>query len=66
MAILTSFVSCFSGSGKVASEGEDRTARTSSSKVKAGSEAKSKESKTKKSPPIPMTYFPIGTTFSRL
>ncbi|KAB2025919.1 hypothetical protein ES319_D06G182700v1 [Gossypium barbadense] len=55
-----SFFSCFSGSSKVASQG-DNTPPTSSN-VKA----KSKERNTKKSPPIPMTYFPIGIRFSRL
>ncbi|WRX27637.1 hypothetical protein QQP08_020124, partial [Theobroma cacao] len=65
MAVLPSFmISCFSGSSKVASEGED--SRRTSTQVKAGGEAKLKESKAKKSPPIPMTYFPIGSTFSRL
>ncbi|XVF80091.1 hypothetical protein PTKIN_Ptkin15bG0042500 [Pterospermum kingtungense] len=64
MALLASFLSCFPGSSKVVSEGDPPT----STKVKASSEAKSKEisNKTKKSPPIPMTYFPIGTRFSRL
>ncbi|XVF87748.1 hypothetical protein PTKIN_Ptkin18bG0145300 [Pterospermum kingtungense] len=67
MALLTSLVvSCFTGSNKVASEGVDSPPTLT--QVKAGGEAKSKETKAKKSkgPPIPIPYFPIGSTFSRL
>ncbi|XVE51100.1 hypothetical protein DITRI_Ditri02bG0011600 [Diplodiscus trichospermus] len=70
MAFLTSFVSCFTGSNKVVSEGDQGSPPLPPSpKVEAAAvseEAKSKESKAKKSPPIPMAYFPIGTRFSLL
>ncbi|OMO64812.1 hypothetical protein COLO4_31785 [Corchorus olitorius] len=67
MAILTSFFSCFSSSNKIVSEGEHGSPPTSTKvEVIAAGEAKVKESKSKKGPPIPMSYFPIGSTFSRL
>ncbi|GMJ14583.1 hypothetical protein HRI_005127500 [Hibiscus trionum] len=67
MATSTSFFSCFSGSksNKVASQGDDSGPRKPS-QVKAADEAKPKQKKTDKSPPIPMSYFPIGTRLSLL
>ncbi|KAK8629481.1 hypothetical protein V6N13_078322 [Hibiscus sabdariffa] len=63
MATLTSFFRWFSGSNKkVASQGDDSSPR----EPKAANEAKSKENNADKSPPIPMSYFPIGTRFSLL
>ncbi|KAB2007212.1 hypothetical protein ERO13_D10G011801v2 [Gossypium hirsutum] len=59
MAPLISFFSCFSGS-----QVEDGS--PSSTNANIASNAKLKESKGKKSPPIPMSYFPIGSNFSRL
>ncbi|KAK8273549.1 hypothetical protein V6Z12_D10G013300 [Gossypium hirsutum] len=62
----TSFFTCFfSGSNKVASQGED-TQPSSSTVSKAGSDAKLKEGKAKNNPPIPITYFPIGSKLSLL
>ncbi|XVE51101.1 hypothetical protein DITRI_Ditri02bG0011700 [Diplodiscus trichospermus] len=69
MAFLTSLISCFTGSKKVTSKGDGSPPASTSSNVEAppvSEEAKSKESKAKKSAPIPMTYFPIGTRFSHL
>ncbi|XVE51102.1 hypothetical protein DITRI_Ditri02bG0011800 [Diplodiscus trichospermus] len=71
MAFLTSFISCFTGSKMVVVASKGDGCPPASTKVKAAAaavceEAKSKESKAKKSPPIPMTYFPIGTRFSQL
>ncbi|KAK9014422.1 hypothetical protein V6N11_005580 [Hibiscus sabdariffa] len=61
MATLTSFFRWFSGSNKkVASQGDDSSPR----EPKAANEAKSKENNADKSPPIPMSYFPIGTRFT--
>ncbi|KAL4308879.1 hypothetical protein GQ457_01G043040 [Hibiscus cannabinus] len=51
MATLTSFFRWFSGSNKVASQGDDSSPR----EPKAANEAKSKENNADKSPPIPMT-----------
>ncbi|OMO95876.1 hypothetical protein CCACVL1_05206 [Corchorus capsularis] len=66
MAILNSFISCFSAS-KVASEGDDSSPSPTSTKVDAAAKVELKESnKPKKSPPIPISYFPIGTRFSLL
>nr|KJB69265.1 hypothetical protein B456_011G013200 [Gossypium raimondii] len=59
MALLISFFSCFSGSQR-------EKVSPSSIKANTASNAKLKESKAKKSPPIPMSYFPIGSNFSRL
>ncbi|KAB2060379.1 hypothetical protein E1A91_A10G012900v1 [Gossypium mustelinum] len=62
----TSFFTCFfSGSNKLASQGED-TQPSSSTIIKAGSDAKLKEGKAKNNPPIPITYFPIGSKLSLL
>ncbi|MBA0637653.1 hypothetical protein Godav_024836, partial [Gossypium davidsonii] len=51
MALLISFFSCFSGS-------QLEKVSPSSIKANTASNAKLKESKAKKSPPIPMSYFP--------
>ncbi|KAK8524323.1 hypothetical protein V6N12_029189 [Hibiscus sabdariffa] len=67
MSVFTSFLTCFSGSNKVASSKGDDSPRLPT-KAKAGNDGKSRESKakSKKSPPIPMSYFPVGSNFSRL
>ncbi|KDO78247.1 hypothetical protein CISIN_1g035241mg [Citrus sinensis] len=69
MALLSSIFGCFSDSSRVASEGEIKnTQNRSSSIARADVDSKSKlnKSKSKKSPPIPMTYFPIGSRLSPL
>ncbi|KAL7242836.1 hypothetical protein ACSBR1_015265 [Camellia fascicularis] len=64
MAFFNSFFGCFSNSSRVRCE-DGVCVRSESSKAQSDHDAKSK-SKSQKSPPIPMTYFPIGSTFSRL
>ncbi|GLT83285.1 hypothetical protein SLE2022_015820 [Rubroshorea leprosula] len=59
MALFSSFLSCFSGSNKVVCEGDD-SVQQKSSKVKAAKERKSNP------PPIPVSYFPIGSRLCRL
>ncbi|GAY35202.1 hypothetical protein CUMW_014930 [Citrus unshiu] len=69
MALLSSIFGCFSDSSRVASEGEIKNTQNRSSSI-AGADVDSKsklnKSKSKKSPPIPVTYFPIGSILSPL
>ncbi|KAK8517296.1 hypothetical protein V6N12_032490 [Hibiscus sabdariffa] len=66
MATSLSIFGCFTGSNKVASQGDDDSSPRKSSDVKAMNEAKPKQNDTKKSPPIPVSYFPVGTKLSLL
>lgn len=69
MALLSSIFGCFSDSSRVASEGEIKNTQNRSPSI-AGADVDSKsklnKSKSKKSPPIPVTYFPIGSRLSPL
>ncbi|KAL0012332.1 hypothetical protein SO802_007440 [Lithocarpus litseifolius] len=52
---------------RIGCEGEDWAhSKRSSSKAEAINEAKSKNKSKTSPPPIPVSYFPIGTQFSRL
>uniref|UniRef100_A0A7N2LSE6 Uncharacterized protein n=1 Tax=Quercus lobata TaxID=97700 RepID=A0A7N2LSE6_QUELO len=52
---------------RIGCEGEDWAhSKRSSSKAEAVNEAKSKKKSKRSSPPIPVSYFPVGTQFSRL
>ncbi|KAK8592265.1 hypothetical protein V6N13_062851 [Hibiscus sabdariffa] len=64
MGASASFFCCFSGS-KVTSEEDDRIPPTSTP-AKARNEDKPKENSRKKSPPIPVNYFPIGARLNLL
>ena len=64
MAIVSSFFSCFSGSNKVVDEGNNKiNAAKESHKVDGDQKVKNKS---RKSAPIPVAYFPVGSNFSRL
>ncbi|KAK9267404.1 hypothetical protein L1049_009829 [Liquidambar formosana] len=65
MAFFSSFFSCFSDSSRVACEEDGGYAQSRAAVARGIDEAKSKN-KSRRSPPIPVTYFPIGTRFSRL
>lgn len=57
MAVMLGLFSCFSGSSKVAVEGKQ---------TEALAHNKPKKSETRKTAPIPVAYFPIGSNLSRL
>lgn len=69
MALFSSFLGCFSDTGRVAAQGDDHivtasnTTRTSSKlkpshDIDAGAKSRTV--------PIPVSYFPIGSRFSHL
>ncbi|KAK8575422.1 hypothetical protein V6N12_063095 [Hibiscus sabdariffa] len=66
MATSLSIFGCFSGSNKVASQGDDSSSPRKPSDVKATNDAKPKRNDTKKSPPIPISHFSVGTRLSLL
>ncbi|KAK2644502.1 hypothetical protein Ddye_019697 [Dipteronia dyeriana] len=71
MALISSFLGCFSpDSRKVACEAETGTENRfrkpeAETETETGSKLKKDKSK-KRSPPIPVTYFPIGSRLSLL
>ncbi|KAK4581147.1 hypothetical protein RGQ29_024714 [Quercus rubra] len=68
MVFFSSLFTCFSDSGsRIGCEGEDWAhSKRSSSKAEAVNKAKSKNKSKRSPPPIPVSYFPVGTQFSRL
>ncbi|KAL5773300.1 hypothetical protein ACOSQ2_013224 [Xanthoceras sorbifolium] len=75
MALISIFLGCFSDSSKVAcgeyqaeNSTENRSSRKAQVQAKTETETRSKlkNNKSKKSPPVPVTYFPIGSRLSLL
>lgn len=61
MALFSSFLGCFSKPSRVS----DDVSATQTQQRRVVHEAEAK-TKSKKSPPIPVTYFPVGTRLSLL
>lgn len=68
MALSYGLFSCFSDSSRVSCEGEKNKTQRRSSKAESEADTGSRKlnKSSKKSPPIPVAYFPIGTRFSPL
>ncbi|KAB1221806.1 hypothetical protein CJ030_MR2G025890 [Morella rubra] len=67
MASFATFFSCFSDStNKIACEGEDSAHSKRMNEAQDVKEAKSKNKSKRKPPPIPVSYFPVGTRFSQI
>lgn len=65
MAIILGFLGCFSSSNKVVDDANENVI-VSRKEHKVDSDDHEAKGKRRKSAPIPVAYFPIGSNFSRL